>query len=484
MATAIQHNVYLDNLRNAARLSSVDSVKMIVFAEGHTDYGQVVVQMREVCEAFAKDKTKWLMHEWWKGRRESAFSFLAQHGFCRSHIRPSSRSMSSRARPDDVDLAIQPYVQQEWTCTLSSMLFLLVDWGQASHTRAQKEQAFNIFSDILQLTFAGASSDILWEDAEWDAPPDDMEEPVCDDRPAASDVVCEHLRRAQERFQELRRAGTFLDLVRFAFEASQTSAACRRMHFWVVELLCSLAESMERRLVGQCVGQHTPEGLRQLDRKSKRRRLDPELRRMAEVAVAEGRFRSQPAMARAGFAGVCRRTARDFDMKMLCEYLGATAKLFDNTRQLCIACDGSRLGGEDTLLFAAWLLRDEKAARLPLQVVLGAMGASHGLGVERRFSGSPSGDMYSQGYTCFASSALMASIPPRVRLDPAWSIYPIALASCCVIRHMFRAVHLGGGAYRRVRVFEGALQHMRPMRRGARVYIGVDVSVAPPKLPR
>lgn len=225
------------------------------------------------------------------------------------------------------------------------MLFLLVHWGQASHTRAQKEQAFNIFSDILQLTFAGASSDILWEDAEWDAPLGDMEEPVYDDRPAASGVVCEHLHRAQERFQEWRRAGTFLDLVRFAFEASQTSAACRRMHFWVVELLCSLAESMERRLVGQCVGQHTPEGLRQLDRKSKRRRLDPELRRMAEVAVAEGRFRSQPAMARAGFAGVCRRTAGDFDMKMLCEYLGATAKLFDNTRQLCIACDASRLGG-------------------------------------------------------------------------------------------------------------------------------------------
>lgn len=123
MSASALRIVCLENQRNATRRSGVLSFKLTVFDSEFEDSGRVAIQMREVCESFAKDKTKWLFHEWWRSRKHDVAGWLAMHGFAHLHIRPSARALA--ARTDDLfdHDPVRKYVQQEWICTLSAMLF-------------------------------------------------------------------------------------------------------------------------------------------------------------------------------------------------------------------------------------------------------------------------------------------------------------------------------------------------------------------------
>lgn len=193
---------YFDNAHNAARYSSVSTIKVFIFDIGVADMGRTAVQMREVCVSLAKDPKSWLMHEWWRTKKQNSLVYLASHGLHSSHVRPSHKSLAALSDHHRLEYNdVESFAQSEWTCTLVSMLFLLVHWSVSCRQKAAKEQCANVFKDLMILVFGPRLPDELWDSLAWVLAEGAQEGLVCDSAPDPETPVCQHLLDIQVAWQ-------------------------------------------------------------------------------------------------------------------------------------------------------------------------------------------------------------------------------------------------------------------------------------------
>ena len=133
-----------------------------------------------------------------------------------------------------------------------------------------------------------------------------------------------------------------------------STAACHAMGSWFARVLHTVSHALNIAILSGEVGQPTPERLPQPMGARKRRRLDPELRNSFKAAVAEKRARNAQWHARGGGLELPSRTAGSLGETLAADYYWSSFKLLTGCDQLSVCLDASSVGGEDTMVLAAW----------------------------------------------------------------------------------------------------------------------------------
>jgi len=356
---------YVDNTKNPGARSQWRYQKIFIFAQEVFDSGRVFWEMRTLCRGLQRTQ-KWEMSEFWRRRKARACEVLAKHGLHVTHVRPSLEAYRSLPVQEQFQEA-REFLQHEYTISTEAMFALLFMWANEARDQSVRQEAQALIHDVLEQCFGQADSfwSVLRFPEERQA---DLLEMVCED--VAAGVRCRHVGNFVRMSASIDRERAS-NVVPWLLQVA--SCDCPRSWLWYTEMVQQISLQVQHQVVGsQSHFAASPEGIR-MPRGAKRHlRLDTELRNTALEAVRGKRFKSQAWCQRGGAVQVPRTTAQNFEAQWLGDYIFNLADQAKDTRQLCLALDASVLGGEDTLVFAAWFPKTRKAGWLTPQALGGA----------------------------------------------------------------------------------------------------------------
>lgn len=354
---------YLDCRGDPCKLSQLTYEKVYIFTASMAHSPQVFWELRLVAGPMNHDKKDFALNVWWRGQKVVFKRFCDEFELDPLEVRPSLKSAALSKAAVDLRACVDEYI-----ISTSAMLIMLLHWTLYFKTKVGRTSAHNILLDLLRNCLASSvTEEDFWQACQLDEHVHDLDDPVCEDAPSPESDTCCHVAVMKGMFDELNLEHTE-SVVHMLLELFAVRSKCQRVWQWLVRCLAAVGRHTDQMFLAPDTGKNTPEDLPMPKGDKRHRRLDPELKKMTTEAIAAKRFRSGAAMARSGDCQLSVTTAKDMEFSTMADYLWSTAALATGTKQVAIALDASRLGGEDTCFFAAFFHRLNISAWLAPQV--------------------------------------------------------------------------------------------------------------------
>ena len=350
----------------------VDHLKATVFTnkEGVQGHQVVVWDAREPLEAVSCQKT-FNLGQWWRSHRTAVLASFADMDVEASALRPSIKAIETNATWKEAMRTDASFCRREWTLTTQALLAILLHFS----VRARQRDAQKHATEVLQLVFTAffSSETASSPDSVFAIEPDSraLELPcslgvdrVGHECPCIAKVrlhclQAHHTQGLQQLAMKLR---IFLDMLH----------DCPKARSWFADSIDHLSAMIDTILLSREIGQATPENLQAI-RGTKRRRLDTKMHDLVHEAMQRKRARTGTAMARLSIVDMHEKSNVIGEHLWLAGYLDNIRALAKETNHLSLSMDASQLGGESTMMFAAYFKAQNVGCWLPPQVLVSSV---------------------------------------------------------------------------------------------------------------
>jgi hypothetical protein len=368
---AQQHHDVLDTRQFALppeRRSGIQAFKayVTVGSEGDTD-ASIFWSMKDILICLApvahnKHGTTYA-HRCWKHRKERALKILEEFNTPANAVRESLKAATARARASsstghsqESEDAGGAHHHEHQSCTTEALLLLLVHWAEGSKRLDERSTASDILQDFLQCQLSNATHG-LSVDRLFFTMLDDL---GCPDAHAqGAEAHCCHMSLVADP-AVLEQEAHWPQVEALLLSLFKHRAACERVMATAMAYFQQLASVIDKSILDPALGRGKGDPLPSPRGQKRARHIDKGLRDWVLAKVKEKRYRSAADALRGQAMGHDERTARDMEEHDMREYMWSCAHLGSQTVHWCIAKDESRLGGEDTSMYAAWLPKFNK----------------------------------------------------------------------------------------------------------------------------
>jgi hypothetical protein len=346
---------YIDFFRSRTRRSTLGVAKQIILPEPQRPSGPSVFwELRTIIAALGFAGSNWKLHRWWRSTEEAHVGpALERAGLDTTDVRVSLKCAQARAKEENEQPPDAGFFMQEYVASTEGMVVLLCRWA-ATGAQERRASAHAVLYDIIAYTIADKAADHV----EGLGVPAGNGSHCCSRPSQHPSYPCQHCADVAKKL------GNPADYVtansQWQYQALllitlwSSTAACHAMGSWFARVLHTASHALNIAILSGEVGQPTPERLPQPMGARKRRRLDPELRNSFKAAVAEKRARNAQWHARGGSLDLPSRTAGSLGETLAADYYWSSFKLLTGCDQLSVCLDASSVGGEDTMVLAAW----------------------------------------------------------------------------------------------------------------------------------
>lgn len=305
-----------------------------------------------------------LAHVVWKNKRARTMEFLQSLAIDENSVVRSQRSAEASSRM--FDCRFDQRGLHEMTMDSEALVASLVFWATCSKTAQDRRLALVLLEDWLRTLLGRDSLDWAWDY-------DELQEAgrvECSDREASRVEHCCHMPLVPG-YEAYAKALYWPDLRELLVALATARDRCDRLNMWLQLLIAKVAVLLDD-IALKASPTDAALNLERMSRGKKRmRHHGSALRRYVMEQVASKRFRSATACLR-GLGSPCDgRTGRDAEETTMAEYWWASIQLGRRTIRWNIATDASRLGGEDTSVYAAYLPKFDIGFWMPPQAGVG-----------------------------------------------------------------------------------------------------------------
>lgn len=251
------------------------------------------------------------------------------------------------------------WCDQEASCSPALLLLHLLDWGKRLRKHRQV-QARRMLAEVLQKILARRS--------DGDIAGDIIELPehhgrLCRTAPMKDGRGCAHCHKILGPLALTAEHCPLPSLAKLLRAAFDKYSVCGMVAEWLHQMVACVAACVHDALCADLGWADNPENLRVARGKKRRRRVDAEVKKHILKLLVAKRFRRATHASRAGAVDVARQSCADLQHQcMLSYWQGGGVNLLSQAPQIHIACEDSVVGGESTMLLAAWHPQKEVAA--------------------------------------------------------------------------------------------------------------------------
>ena len=327
--------------------SALRHAKAYVFEEPAYDYGpRVVLQLREFAIAlgFSLKDTDWWAWYRHHGRDASWNRDLRLVGAQPSDFRPSLKQAKAQELQDS-DVA---WLSQEVTCAPNVLLLHLLDWSTRLR-RGHQLSARLALGDLIAKVLVRSAPVIVEECYELPEANENLCGAILDDRQG-----CQHCCRLRDRLigKGPLLATNFSEVLMAAWGKRHE---CKMTAVWVGSLVEGAGQLLEDALLPEHGWQSNGEGIKAPRGEKRRLRVDSEIMdSTVSNAIGAKRFRTAGQMARSGLVDIHQSSCTDVENNTMRRYWSGLLHSFMGEQQVHLSSDESVVGGEATMILAAF----------------------------------------------------------------------------------------------------------------------------------
>lgn len=349
---------------------------MGALAEGSGDAGAVADPtvfwgmhpiLHEISDAHHTSAGTTLAHKVWRYVRQSLQSSFDAFGLSEDHFPASAQSIKAQSA---IAQEVAPEARHRFdqrSGTTIGVLVCLAHWSCFLRKRSKQFEATSILEHFTESALGGATDQFQVPEHLFDEVSSMGECPLMHE----GGRRCSHVQGlpgvgAQTKLHG-KIAADLVDNFALAF-------ACPRLLAWCRHLLETLADIIDEQVIKGHVGSRALEAY-VIGRGMKRaRRVCAPVSSLLQEGVESKRFRSTAGAVRNLALPIGETTARYEEHKAMLPYFWSVAAIVRDSSQLNISMDSSRLGGEDTSVFAVYVPEKQKGGWLVPQVPWGGGG--------------------------------------------------------------------------------------------------------------